>query len=453
MDILEILNEDGFVYQKKASTGGGEYKGPCPFCGGRDRFGVYPMTDHWVCRSCKKAGDSIEYLKLARGLNYYEACAALGREPEMDTWKLPKIPLTWQPRIAPPPPAAWQERARELIETFHEELMSPRRELKRKYLNRRGIKDETIIKFKLGWNNEALFQKREDWGLEKKTNEKTGRESKIWIPSGISIPYIIEQKPVRIRIRQASPHDPKDKYIIVSGSNTAYMQFAAFNHNKPIQIVEAELDGILIDQEAGNIVNAMAVGNSSARPDTSADKNIKDCQKIILSLDNDEAGREEIKWWKAQYPIVETLLTPGCKDVGDYFKAGENVREWVEQGIREIAAEENEPQNEIDIDAPPAITLDMAYNPATTTESEPKPAIEALVVAQHGFDPSKYNQDCHGVMCVHTAWKKVERWGHMFNWNICRKHTEAVDVWAMKACPLGKWKAWEHKFLNGRIGD
>jgi hypothetical protein len=33
MTILELLASDGFFSKKVASTGGGEYAGPCPFCG------------------------------------------------------------------------------------------------------------------------------------------------------------------------------------------------------------------------------------------------------------------------------------------------------------------------------------------------------------------------------------------------------------------------------------
>jgi hypothetical protein len=43
MTIFDLLEADGFFSKKVASTGGGEFAGPCPFCrDGKDRFRVWP---------------------------------------------------------------------------------------------------------------------------------------------------------------------------------------------------------------------------------------------------------------------------------------------------------------------------------------------------------------------------------------------------------------------------
>jgi DNA primase len=42
MTIFDLLEADGFSSKKVASTGGGEYAGPCPFCGGINRFRCWP---------------------------------------------------------------------------------------------------------------------------------------------------------------------------------------------------------------------------------------------------------------------------------------------------------------------------------------------------------------------------------------------------------------------------
>ena len=43
-DLLTLIGCDTAL-KKVASTKGGEYAGPCPFCGGRDRFRVWPNAD------------------------------------------------------------------------------------------------------------------------------------------------------------------------------------------------------------------------------------------------------------------------------------------------------------------------------------------------------------------------------------------------------------------------
>lgn len=65
-----------------ASTNGGEYAGPCPVCGGMDRFRVWPKEGNggrFWCRQCGKHGDMIEYLRWNRNMTFQEACRVVGK--------------------------------------------------------------------------------------------------------------------------------------------------------------------------------------------------------------------------------------------------------------------------------------------------------------------------------------------------------------------------------------
>jgi len=69
-DLLTLVRQDTAI-DHVASTHGGEYAGPCPFCGGEDRFRCWP--DHpeggggqWWCRQCDRGGDLIAY-RVERG--------------------------------------------------------------------------------------------------------------------------------------------------------------------------------------------------------------------------------------------------------------------------------------------------------------------------------------------------------------------------------------------------
>jgi len=42
LDLIATIQKYGGRVQKVASTEGGEWKGPCPKCGGTDRFTVQP---------------------------------------------------------------------------------------------------------------------------------------------------------------------------------------------------------------------------------------------------------------------------------------------------------------------------------------------------------------------------------------------------------------------------
>ena len=72
--------------KRTATTNGGEYAGPCPFCGGRDRFRVWPdqgTTGRYWCRGCGKHGDGIQLLRDRDGLSYRDACERLGVMPSL----------------------------------------------------------------------------------------------------------------------------------------------------------------------------------------------------------------------------------------------------------------------------------------------------------------------------------------------------------------------------------
>jgi hypothetical protein len=53
--------------KRVSSSGGGEYAGPCPFCGGTDRFRCWPVKGRAWCRQCGWKGDAIQLLRDAMG--------------------------------------------------------------------------------------------------------------------------------------------------------------------------------------------------------------------------------------------------------------------------------------------------------------------------------------------------------------------------------------------------
>jgi putative DNA primase/helicase len=61
-------------------AGASEYVGPCPVCGGKDRFGVNIKKQVWNCRGCGKGGDAIGLAQHAGGATFIEAVAALSGE-------------------------------------------------------------------------------------------------------------------------------------------------------------------------------------------------------------------------------------------------------------------------------------------------------------------------------------------------------------------------------------
>lgn len=355
MSILSLIEQTGNHYKKKATTRGGEYSGPCPWCGGNDRFSIHPEQDHFVCRQCRKAGDSITFMMQYHGMTYRAACTELNIIPKytdrlLDTAneKPGQNELIWQPREVTEPPIIWQDKAEAFLFEAYKHLLSPAGKIHRDWLNNRGISNSTIKHARMGWNISSVSFDRESWGLPLETDQN-GKNKQIWIPAGLIIPLFKDGKPVRLRIRQANP-DAADRFIMVPGSAMGFFDYTAHQDQapdleKPVIITEAELDGWLLQEKLGDLFQVFAIGNASARPDKQTHDQLKHA-KIILNLDDDPAGHAEQSWWHNQYPDCLTWYSDFGKDPGESFEVGVDIRQWGKDGLQKLL-DQNRDQSEI----------------------------------------------------------------------------------------------------------
>lgn len=197
MNLLNLLHIEGFTLQRVATTNGGEWSGACPFCGGRDRFRVWPEEDggRFWCRGCGKSGDAIQWLRDFRGLSFQEACAELGRLP---------LPISKPPREhrevkKPESSSTWQYKAGVFLDRAKITLVNGG--YFGRYVRDRGLRLETVEKAGLGWNSSDKLKPREEWGLEPLKSEE-GNEKKLWLPGGLVIPLVKDGAVLRLRIRR-----------------------------------------------------------------------------------------------------------------------------------------------------------------------------------------------------------------------------------------------------------
>lgn len=92
--ITDILIQHGYELKKKTAS---EYSCKCPFCGGTDRFCVWPEKNRAQCiRGCGWKGDDIQLLRDWEQISFNEAAAAVGREGYSDN-----APRVFKPKSAP----------------------------------------------------------------------------------------------------------------------------------------------------------------------------------------------------------------------------------------------------------------------------------------------------------------------------------------------------------------
>jgi DNA primase len=367
MNILDLYSQD--VTERPFSVSGGrEYRGPCPICGGNDRFGIFPQQNNgngsFFCgrargggKGCGIGGDAIQYLIDVRKLSYRQACDYLGIEAKRGKqatryrYHLPEISRPRQDVFTPEDkqfPAdvvdsgLWMTKGMEFVEKCHEALLN--RSASIAYLLARGISREGIAKYKLGFHvgeerngqkYEPSFRSRAAWGLSPQTNDK-GKQVKMMLPAGLVIPYIVDGRLHRITIRliKKDPRNPRKKYHYLRGSirdlfvtNPAARIFAT---------IEAELDCIAVDCAAGDIVSGVGIGSSGVRPDARAAALLAASSCILGAHDYDEAGAKGGDFWEETYAQYIRWPVPVGKDPGELFQAGVDLRQWLLAGIPEF---------------------------------------------------------------------------------------------------------------------
>ena len=346
INLLELIQADGFTFKRVASTHGGEYAGPCPWCGGNDRFLIWPQYKggrYW-CRGCEKTGDTIQYLRDSRGLSFAEACQKLGISKAGYKRKrskpAPEKP-TFKPKQYEPPPELWIQKAAAFLKFTQEKLWAPEGRAALDFLHGKGLTGATIRRGGIGFNPLDLYRDRQGWGLPREIRFD-GKQKLVWIPAGIVIPLtpLLQHKEqaqskegvARLRVRRNDPGaDPR--YVIVAGSTMAPL---VLEPDKNIfVIVESELDALLLWQEAADLTGIMAMGAAGMKPDAFSHSLLIKSEKILIGLDYDPAGaRYAQKFWPETYgQKVKRWPVPFGKDPSDAWQQGLNIREWIEAGI------------------------------------------------------------------------------------------------------------------------
>jgi len=357
MNTLDLAGKDVSL-KKVAGTYGGEWQGPCPACGGEDRFHVWPEQNegkgaYW-CRGCEKAGDNIQYLRDFRGMSFRDACAELRIDipAGRDYWRTGEhrdgrtlagagasrfTPGTqrgagkpdFHPAAHASPAGLWREKAEKLAAWAGAALLDNADALA--WLAARGISRETAINYRLGWNvgedGKDLYRHRKSWGLPEQIKDD-GRLKALWIPRGLIIPYIEGGDIHRIRIRRPEG-DPR--YYVLPGSSMATMIIE--RARRAFVVVESELDAIAVGA-ANTLAGAVALGSVSAKPDAEAFAVLRGALSILNALDYDAAGAKAYDWWAEQFgDRCARWPVPQGKDPGDAARLGIDLEQWIKAGL------------------------------------------------------------------------------------------------------------------------
>jgi DNA primase len=172
-DIVRIIGE----YVKLRKAGAQNYSGLCPFHGEKTpSFSVHASRQYFHCFGCGVSGDVFTFVQKIENITFPEAVRAIAQKLGIAA---PKVQFN-------SPQEAREARTRGLLLDLHEaaclwfqeQLRRPEAAAAREYLHGRGLDDEAISRFRIGFAPESGFLLRDK--LKPLADEDALRESGLF---------------------------------------------------------------------------------------------------------------------------------------------------------------------------------------------------------------------------------------------------------------------------------
>jgi hypothetical protein len=151
VDMVQLASR---YIELRRHAAGGELEGPCPKCGGKDRFIVDPHG--WFCRQCKPFDKDhgwygpVDFVMWMHGFGFLEAVAYL-TGAQMTTPTITRTQATVTTPAVEPQPQDWRDKAGREADAAHLRLMAGEEgEAHRAYLTQRGLLPATWAAFGVG---------------------------------------------------------------------------------------------------------------------------------------------------------------------------------------------------------------------------------------------------------------------------------------------------------------
>lgn len=328
-EIADVIG--GYVSLKRS---GRISKGLCPFHSEKTpSFTVFSDTSSFYCFGCQAAGDVIGFIRRIENLDYVEAIKFLANRAGMQMVETGVDDGLSKMRLK------IREQNREAGRFFHRALYSSEGRPALDYFHSRGLSDETIRHFGLGWSPDrwdALAHHLR--GLGYKSDEilaaNLGTVSKNGgvadrFRNRVMFPIIdLQGSVVAFGGRVFTENAWGGKYVNTSDTliykktnNLFAMNFAKNNKTDELILCEGYMDVIALHQ--AGFTNAVAALGTAVTP-VQARLMAKYVKRVVLSQDGDEAGQKSIARsipiMKAAGLDVRVLQITGAKDPDEFIK-------------------------------------------------------------------------------------------------------------------------------------
>ncbi len=291
----------------------------CPFHQDAERDGgslrVTSDTQTWFCFGCRKTGDAIAWVRERQGVDFAEACRQLGATPGPGTMRhsSPTVHLA----ATPEPTPEWRHHAERVSKTAQRYLWSTNGQNAREHLNKRGLENDTIREWGLGYNP----------GSYKIPEIRTTDGKPAEVAKGFIIPVRIDGKLQLIKIRRPDHCNPR--YVRLAGGKTVLFGTTTLPGKHVVLLTEGEFDAMLAYQEASDLVGVASTTGGCGVWRAEWGIYLLAARSVLVAYDNDTPGDKAAATLCKQSSRMRRVRVPSGKDVGEFRATGGNVRDWI----------------------------------------------------------------------------------------------------------------------------
>jgi len=302
----------------------GELAGPCPKCGGTDRFHV--KADWFYCNQCwpydnDQSHDAIGFMQWLDGCGFVEACHKLsnGDLPAASTRRQPDKPKPKACRSE-----AWQREARDTIKRAVAVLDSDAGKPGRDYLAGRSIQQDTWRAFGMGYDPAKWH---------------TGWQRKA---GAVVIPWVIGDKVAAIKYRFVEAEHKADRFRSTSGGEQSLFGLQNIGkHRDTLILCEGEFNAMSLWQAVRDLgrgdVDVVSFGSEGGAIHEQGLKLARKYRRVIVWADDANTAREAARTMGAR-----GLKSPEGQDANDLLRAC-LLTEFVELALQRFGTDRARP--------------------------------------------------------------------------------------------------------------
>lgn len=296
-DIVDVISS--YVKLKKQ---GATYFGLCPFHNEKSpSFSVTPGKQMYYCFGCGEGGNVYSFIMKYENYSFVEAVKMLADRAGIT---LPEAEYSEEERKIADLRANLLEINKKAAMYFHHQLKSEKGKIGLKYFNERGLDNETIVRFGLGYSTKTsndLYQYMKTFGYSDDILKESGLFSfsekgtydKFW--NRVMFPILdINSRVIGFGGRVMGEGEPKylnspETKIFEKSRNLYGMNFARISRKPYLLICEGYMDVIALHR--AGFTNAVAA-LGTAFTDQHAMLIKRYVKEVVLTFDSDGAGRK-----------------------------------------------------------------------------------------------------------------------------------------------------------------